>query len=531
MLLDPGARLRCNGLSIEHFGAEQHRIIYAAICDAAEDGAAADMVSIYERLARSGNADAAGGLAYLNALAQNTPSAANAAHYAASVERYAAERRTLDLIGQAAAAAESGDLASATRLARKAADEAPWDADGAGSPDLLDMRAMSEIDPTPPQFIIDGWLPAGQATLFAGHGGSGKSLIALTAALCLAAGRKFFGQAVSGRRRVMVLSYEDDAHVMHWRLRRIADMLGLELATLDGWLFVYDASAAGHPLYVELRDALSPAPALDWLRDRIRQHKVDALVIDGTSDAFAGNENIRSHVRAFVQGVRRMLPQDDGALLLLHHVDAATAHNASSKGYSGSTAWHNSCRARWRLRPADDGEDADPSQVALDLLKSNHGKPGASIALRFNDAAGCFVSDVDEDEQPDRPSRLDRAYREADDRAATLDVIRRAEAAGMPLPTASRGDRTAHGAAEAIGLPTSLTGKRGRSRFYAAIESLRARGAIKTSAFRRPNRHLAEVYCVAQRENQAENAAPETRAGYGTGASYGTDAPDTEQKC
>ena len=359
------------------------------------------------------------------------------------------------------------------------------------APVLLDLRVLAATEPQPPRFIVDERLPEGQATLLAGHGGIGKSLIALTISACIAAGRAVFGLRCE-RRRVLFLSYEDSADVLHWRLRRVCDMLGIDLASLAGWLLVYDASAAGAPLYVETREGHGPTAAFDWLRERVTEQGAQVLVIDGTADAFAGNENARAHVRAFVQALRRLMPRD-GAVLLLHHVDASTSLGNSSKGYSGSTAWHNSCRARWYLRPESEGDDADPSRVVLELRKSNHGKPGASLALRFNESAGCFVSDVEPVASP-----LDRALRESDERAAVLDLIRAAEAAGDPLPAATSGTRTAYSAATArIDYPASLKGRAGRVRFLHHVETLRQAGAIRVAEARKSNGHAREVLRAA----------------------------------
>ena len=63
-------------------------------------------------------------------------------------------------------------------------------------------------------------LPIGYLSLLAGHGGVGKTSIAKYLAACIGAGRPFFGLPVE-RRRVLYLSCEDRADVLHWRLARI----------------------------------------------------------------------------------------------------------------------------------------------------------------------------------------------------------------------------------------------------------------------------------------------------------------------
>ncbi|MCK6385688.1 MAG: AAA family ATPase, partial [Rhodocyclaceae bacterium] len=79
----------------------------------------------------------------------------------------------------------------ALRAALKAADAQP--VQSTEWPASLDLEVLAEREPEPPKFIVPDWLPCGYATLLAGHGGVGKSGIALTLAVCIAAGVPFFG--------------------------------------------------------------------------------------------------------------------------------------------------------------------------------------------------------------------------------------------------------------------------------------------------------------------------------------------------
>ncbi len=57
----------------------------------------ADVITVYEALDTAGKAEEVGGLAYLNALAQNTPSAANIRRYAEIVRDRAVLRRLVSV--------------------------------------------------------------------------------------------------------------------------------------------------------------------------------------------------------------------------------------------------------------------------------------------------------------------------------------------------------------------------------------------------------------------------------------------------
>jgi len=59
-----------------------HRIIFQHIVKLINNSRPADVITVFESLSATGKAEDVGGLSYLNALAQNTPSAANIRHYA-----------------------------------------------------------------------------------------------------------------------------------------------------------------------------------------------------------------------------------------------------------------------------------------------------------------------------------------------------------------------------------------------------------------------------------------------------------------
>jgi len=75
------------------FYRHDHRLIYEAIERLVRESRPADVVTVYEALQSAGKAEDAGGLSYLNALAQNTPSAANIRRYAEIVRDRSVLRR------------------------------------------------------------------------------------------------------------------------------------------------------------------------------------------------------------------------------------------------------------------------------------------------------------------------------------------------------------------------------------------------------------------------------------------------------
>lgn len=256
---------------------------------------------------------------------------------------------------------------------------------GAPLPVPLVWADMPE-EPPEPQFVIPGWLPLNVVTLLAAHGGTGKSFLSLWIALCLATGRHPFIDGYSLQRvKVMLYSAEDDLAVMHWRLSRYMQILGIDPAALDGWLLVLDATESNNVLFVgdERRPEGRTTASFEWVQAQCAAFGATLLIFDNASDAYDGPENDRAKVRQFLSALKRVAP----AVLLLSHVDAASsmADPGDAKGYSGSTAWHNSVRSRWFMARVKDSDD-----VALTLPKSNYGRSGSEVLIRWSQAERVF---------------------------------------------------------------------------------------------------------------------------------------------
>lgn len=362
-------------------------------------------------------------------------------------------------------------------------------------PQPLDLEALAEREPQSPPHIIPDWLPAGEVTLLGGHGGAGKSRVALDTAVAIAVGGMWYGLAAAPR-RVLYVSAEDSADVMHWRLARVCRHLGISIVELAGRLDIVDASRLDAELIVETRDGPVTTPMYDALAERMRPGAV--LVLDGASDLYGASEIIRRHVRYAIRALRRLVPPD-GAALLVAHVDKATARSAeTSEGYSGSTAWHNSVRARWYLRP--DSEAAD--RLILTLAKANHARAGAEIKLRWNAEAHVLVAEASPADGGVVAGIRDRIERES-----ILAALRASQASGVVVPAAMTGPRTAfHALSHRPELAESLrSGRPAARRFWSHIEALRQMRSIAETEYRRSNRHII-VQLVAVDIGSAPNA-------------------------
>ena len=106
LLLENSALERILDLVNEHdFYRADHRLIWHQTIRLIDEGKPADVVTVAETLENHNQIDAAGGLAYLAGLAQNTPSAANIRRYAEIVRERAVLRRLAEVGGEIAESA------------------------------------------------------------------------------------------------------------------------------------------------------------------------------------------------------------------------------------------------------------------------------------------------------------------------------------------------------------------------------------------------------------------------------------------
>lgn len=357
-------------------------------------------------------------------------------------------------------------------------------------PPALDLEALAEREPQPPQFILADWLPTGYGTLIAGHGGVGKSGIVLHLGVTTAAGLPFFG-IPTVRKRVLYLSCEDRENILHWRLARICRHLGVDLASLRGWLEIVDL--VGHDTTLWERDphtGTTATTAYVNLAERIQAGDIELLVVDGISDTFAGNENARGDVKRFTNSLLRLVPADRGAVLLVGHISKPSASNsATSEGYSGSTAWHNSVRARWYLYPeTTQGEEDNRAErtgdLILELQKSNLGPTDQSMRFRWDQEAHMFLGELI------GASQFDRKHQDREEQQGILRALAGCATDAIVVPDATQGRRTTLNVlALRPEFPESLRrGTGAKRRFWRHIEQLRQLRHIEEREYERKHR-------------------------------------------
>jgi hypothetical protein len=116
---------------------------------------------------------------------------------------------------------------------------------------LIAVNDGSYVDSEIPH-IVEKWIPENEVTLLAGHGGKGKSYVALSLAIHVALGLPF-GELATMQTNVLFFSGEDGNRVLRLRLSRLCNALKINRGALDGKLHLLDASDIDPALHREQR--------------------------------------------------------------------------------------------------------------------------------------------------------------------------------------------------------------------------------------------------------------------------------------
>lgn len=332
--------------------------------------------------------------------------------------------------------------------------------------------------------VVAPILPRRVTTLLGGHGGVGKSMLGLTFAAHVAAGQTW-GPLQVERGRAVFLSFEDEAKVVRQRLRRIAEVYSMAPAALLANLAIFDGSDAETELAIEHPDGmgLDFTPMMGLVAEATQGAAL--VVIDNASDTYGGNENQRRQVRAFIRRLAKIAKANDGALILLAHIDKAAAKGGGkSNSYSGSTQWNNSVRSRLALVESD--------EAGIELLheKANYGPRVEPMILQRGER-GVLVP------VPAAEVAASRAVTEALVAQADADAVLALMHRATDIPTATTGQRTSwHVLSLLPEAPAWLKAKAGKRRLEAALLVLEREGQIAQVERKTANRHTVLRWSV-----------------------------------
>lgn len=286
------------------------------------------------------------------------------------------------------------------------------------TPLLIKDAAEFQSRPVPERkWLIPGILIHRGITMISGDGGTGKSLLCLQLQVAAALGQPWMGIDLPEGMPSFGFYCEDDNEEIHRRLYDICQHYRCEFRDLEGLVRFVSRVGEQNELmnfYGRNNDSGSRTALLGQLEEDVRMCGTRLVLIDTVADTFAGNENIRPQVRAFITALRRLALINDGGVIVTAHPSVSGL--ADGSGRSGSTGWNGSVRSRiyfYKPKSPDkdiDGEEEPSNERVIKTMKSNYGPAGDKIRCEWQQ--GVFVrTDIENKSNGGMFNRLDQDRR------------------------------------------------------------------------------------------------------------------------
>jgi RecA-family ATPase len=348
----------------------------------------------------------------------------------------------------------------------------------------LDMSNWDN-EPVPQrEWAIRGRVPAKQAGLFSGEGGTGKSIIELTKDVAHVAGKDWCG-SLPEPGPAFYLGAEDDETELRIRLAAISQHFGVTFRELvEGGLHIL--CLLGEDAVLCAAAAKSGKVETTKLYRQIYEAAGDIkpmnISIDTLSRAFAGNEIDRVQVYGFAMHMQALAMAAGGSVTVLSHPSLQGL--ASGSGLSGSTAWHGAFRFRQYLhgvKPVD-GEQPDSDLRELEFKKNQYGPLGESVVLRYRN--GLFLPEPG-------ISGLDKAARDAKADEIFLGLLKRYRCENRNV--SEKATSPTYGPAAFVKEAEAKKAALRKSDLEEAMRRLFAKGKIHVETYGRPSRPYARL--------------------------------------
>jgi replicative DNA helicase len=302
LLLDPQAWDNvADAVTREDFYRPDHQLIFEAIASLAGNAKPCDVVTVSQHLERIGKLEAAGGLAYLSAVARDTPSAANVRAYADIVRERSLLRQLIRAGTDIASAVFNNDGQTARELVDRAEQQVFEIAEGSfrrreGAvavrqllPGVIDQIDEWHNNPDklrglPTGFTefdkLTGGLRPGDLVIIAGRPSMGKTTLAVNMA-------EYAAVHPGTRASVAIFSMEMPSEQVITRM--LASIGGVPLNSLrsgkisdDDWVRITSATSqlSEAKIFVDEAPALNPTELRARARRVKREHGLSLVVVD-----------------------------------------------------------------------------------------------------------------------------------------------------------------------------------------------------------------------------------------------------------
>jgi replicative DNA helicase len=402
-------------LKPEQFAAPKHETIFRAILSVYTKGDPVDPITTTDELTKRGEISKVGGPAYLHALVQTVPTAANAAYYA-DIVREKAVLRGLDHAGRhitALANAQEGELAdicnaaqtavyAATEVSHADEEDVPLGDVMEGMLDEIDanQNRKDEITGVPTGLrdldSLTNGLQPGQLIVIAARPAMGKSTLAVDFARCC---------SIKHNRTSQIFSLEMGRNELAMRINSAEARVGLHhmrngTMTDDDWNRLArrmpDIQAA--PLYIDD----SPNITLNHIRSRARKRKAKnglaLVVVDYIQlmESDTRTENRQQEVSKISRGLKLLAKELEVPVIALSQLNRGPEQRTDKKPVISdlreSGAIEQDADMVILLHREDAYEKESPRAGEADLIVAKHRNgPTATITAAFQGHYSRFV--------------------------------------------------------------------------------------------------------------------------------------------
>jgi hypothetical protein len=211
--------------------------------------------------------------------------------------------------------------------------------------DLVDANGIAGGD-----WLVPGLIERGTRGLVVAPPKTGKSLLFLEMALCLATGQGFLGARPYGRTvKCAIISREDGPVIVHRRLMQLAASRGLSLAEVDKNIVVNTEQQTS-------RFKIDRAEDLDEMGDWLRAAGVEFCVIDVLNRLHDQEENSSGDMTRVMQSFDKLAQRGGCQVCVIHHTNKI----GGVKGSTSIEGW-----ADWIARLEQHPEQDDVKTLFL----------------------------------------------------------------------------------------------------------------------------------------------------------------------
>ncbi len=287
--------------------------------------------------------------------------------------------------------------------------------------------AWKGTEPLKQRWLAAARIPFSDLTLYSGNGGASKTETAVQLLVSVTAGLGDWLGCIVEKGPALFLSCEEPEANVRDRIERICRHRHIDAYAIEDLHLHFPDLEATWLATADRLGKVTKTALLLQVEAWIGRHRPILVIIDSIAAVFDGEAIARRQVRSFLAMLRKIARENETAIVLLDH--PSVRGMADGSGTANSVDWRNSVRAMLHLSDADKN---DPDVRELEVKKSNYGRAGEKIKLRWNGLT--FVPATSAESSPYRAA----AERDVDE--LFLKLLDKRIAQGRPVrPSTGRG--------------------------------------------------------------------------------------------